>query len=239
MNADQTYGASTALQGIRAQARELDLTHALTRADGVSFEIARHLDAARALVVALTGARVLEFKYARELESGAILALARVEDTIHARDLDASLEAADALSRALYAALEAIRARILYLDAVGARGRDLMSYLQTALDHALDLPAVLARSFARRYAEDDSEPRTEPEARCITRPARRLVAAATQLLPAANRARYFEEYQSELWEIANGGGSRHGQLLYASRQLLRVVLVRGAVLAPLKRKASP
>lgn len=239
MNADQGYGAATAVQGAQARARELDLTHALTRARGVSFEIARHLYAARDLVAALTGTRVLERKYARDLQSGAIHALACLEDAIRARDLDGSLQATDALARALDATLRANEARILYLDAVGARGRELMSYLQTALDHTLGLPSVLARSFAHREAEDHLEAQAEPAAKRTTRPASSLVATATHLLPAATRARYREEFQSELWEIANGGGSRREQLLYACRQLLRVMLVRAAVLTPLKRKASP
>lgn len=191
------------------------------------------------MVVALTRASILELSYARDLDAGAIRALAHVGDAIDARDLEASLEAADTLASALDAALKAIHARIFYLDAVGARGRDLESYLQTAVELALDLPAVLTRSFVRRPAQDDPEPQAELEARCITRPAGRLVAIATRLLPAANRARYFEEYQSELWEIANSGGSRRKQFWYASRQFLRVVPLRGAVLAPRKRKASP
>jgi hypothetical protein len=240
MNTGQYYGAATALQGVHAQARELDLTRTLTRADSVSFEIGRHLDAAHALLDALTGTRILERSY-RELDSSAVRALARVNDAIRARDLDASLEAVDALVSALEAALETIHARIRYLDAVGARGRDLMRYLENALDHAADLPTVLARNFVRQYAQDDLEPQAEPEAGRITRPAARLVAVATRMLPAANRDRYFEEYQSELWEIANGGGggSRREQLLYAGRQFLRVLSLRGAVLTPRRRKASP
>ena len=48
----------------------------------------------------------------------------------------------------------------------------------------------------------------------------RLAGAATRLLPARERARYAEEFRSELWELAAAGTSRRTQQAYAARQVL-------------------
>jgi hypothetical protein len=50
-----------------------------------------------------------------------------------------------------------------------------------------------------------------------------LLAAAAWLLPAADRARYGEEYRSELWDLAQSGAGRLRQLGYALRQLRRAL----------------
>lgn len=67
----------------------------------------------------------------------------------------------------------------------------------------------------------------------------RLLMAASRLLPPSDRARYAEEYQSELWELASAGASRAEQLRYATRQALRAAQVRGEVLAPRSKSAAP
>jgi hypothetical protein len=66
----------------------------------------------------------------------------------------------------------------------------------------------------------------------------RAAAAATRLLPAADRARYDDEYRSELWDLAAAGAGRRQQILCALRQLYATVPLRFAILAP-RRKASP
>jgi hypothetical protein len=47
-----------------------------------------------------------------------------------------------------------------------------------------------------------------------------LTAVAARLLPVAERARYCEEFGSELAEIALAGGRRRTQLAYAARTVL-------------------
>jgi hypothetical protein len=54
----------------------------------------------------------------------------------------------------------------------------------------------------------------------------RLLSVAAQLLPASDRARYGEEFRSELTDIAHAGGGRRVQLCYAARQALRVLRLR-------------
>jgi hypothetical protein len=66
----------------------------------------------------------------------------------------------------------------------------------------------------------------------------RLATLATRLLPAGNRARYGEEYRSELHDLAAEGAKRPQQLGYAVRLLVRAAPLRVAVLAPRRGKAS-
>jgi hypothetical protein len=72
----------------------------------------------------------------------------------------------------------------------------------------------------------------------VTAPAGRLVGAAARLLPAPYRARYGEEYRSELWELAAAGGGRSQQIRYALHQVSRVVSLRFELRTPRRRKAS-
>lgn len=67
----------------------------------------------------------------------------------------------------------------------------------------------------------------------------RLVGVAARLLPAADRARYGEEYRSELWDLASADAGRRAQLGYAFRQLLAAVPLRAAVLTPRRKNACP
>jgi hypothetical protein len=75
-------------------------------------------------------------------------------------------------------------------------------------------------------------------ARLLPATATGLLAVATWLLPAKDRARYKEEYQSELWEIAHTG-SRRAQLAYAARQLLSAFRLRRGLRIPPRRGAAP
>ena len=69
--------------------------------------------------------------------------------------------------------------------------------------------------------------------------ARRLITAAAWLLPARERARYVEEFRSELWEIAHVGGRRRAQLVYAVRQVLSAWRLRCGLSAPRRRGTAP
>ena len=66
-----------------------------------------------------------------------------------------------------------------------------------------------------------------------------LLAAATRLLPAADRGRYAEEYQSELLDLAQCGAGRLRQLGYALRQLLRALPMSRVLRSPRRRSAGP
>jgi hypothetical protein len=69
--------------------------------------------------------------------------------------------------------------------------------------------------------------------------ARRLGAAAARMLPAGDRARYGEEFRSELAEIALAGGGRWVQLAYAARQLRSAPRLRADLRTPRRRGAAP
>ena len=70
-----------------------------------------------------------------------------------------------------------------------------------------------------------------------TWPASRLAGVASLLLPIADRARYSEEYRSELWDLAQAGAGRIRQLLYALRQIRNALPTSSALRSP-RRKSS-
>lgn len=69
--------------------------------------------------------------------------------------------------------------------------------------------------------------------------AKRLLTAAAWLLPAWERARYVEEFRSELWEIAHADGRRRTQLVYAARQVMSAWRLRAELKGPRRRGAAP
>ena len=76
------------------------------------------------------------------------------------------------------------------------------------------------------------------KARRVAPRAADLLAAAVRLLPTADRARYAEEYRSELWDLAQSGAGRLRQLWYALRQLRRVLPMSAELRSPRRRGAS-
>jgi len=69
--------------------------------------------------------------------------------------------------------------------------------------------------------------------------ARRLLKVATRMVPPGDRARYGEEFQSELADIARAEGGRWGQLAYAIRQVMSSVRLRAVLRSPRRRSAVP
>jgi hypothetical protein len=67
----------------------------------------------------------------------------------------------------------------------------------------------------------------------------RVAGTAARLLPARDRARYAEEYRSELFELAAAGEPRRRQALYALRLLRTAPALRLELRAPRRRKAGP
>lgn len=66
-----------------------------------------------------------------------------------------------------------------------------------------------------------------------------LVTAAARLLPAADRNRYAEEFQSELWDLAQARAGRLRQLQYALHQLLCAFPMGFALRSPRRKGATP
>jgi hypothetical protein len=75
--------------------------------------------------------------------------------------------------------------------------------------------------------------------RRVARAAVGLVATASWLLPASDRARYAEECLRELWDITKSGAGCLLQLKYALRLLLRALPMRLALRSPRRRSAAP
>jgi len=67
----------------------------------------------------------------------------------------------------------------------------------------------------------------------------RLLTAASRLLPAADRARYAEEFLSELWDLAQSGDGRRQQLRYTLRQFRGILSMSFALRSPRRRGAVP
>jgi hypothetical protein len=66
--------------------------------------------------------------------------------------------------------------------------------------------------------------------------AQRLADAAARVLPASHRARYREEYHSELHDLATVGGSRWRQLVHALRLMGRAWELRAELTAPTAKR---
>ncbi len=67
----------------------------------------------------------------------------------------------------------------------------------------------------------------------------RLLAVAARLLPAGDRARYAEEFRSELAEIARAGAGHRRLLAYAARVVLSARRLRADLRVPRRRGAVP
>ena len=67
----------------------------------------------------------------------------------------------------------------------------------------------------------------------------RLLAAAARLLPAGDRARYAEEFRSELAELVGAGAGRRRQLAHAARVVLSARRLRADLRVPRRRGAAP
>lgn len=123
------------------------------------------------------------------------------------------------------------RARELVLHLEGDLDRDLDPDLAFAYDRAQELLGVLQAATASINAVT---PARGPGAL-----AGRLLAAAAWLVPTRNRARYAEEFRSELAEVAQAGGGRFAQLAYALRVAASSVRLRVALASPRREGAAP
>jgi hypothetical protein len=67
----------------------------------------------------------------------------------------------------------------------------------------------------------------------------RLTRISARILPAGERARYDEEWQAELYELAFTGASRWAQLIYALRVLNEAWVLRAELKAPAPQRLRP
>jgi hypothetical protein len=206
------------------------------------------------LNVTVTGPRVqasdIQSDLARAVAQACRLArgLALAVDANPGYALSIAGEIADAVSRAT-------ELDLLLDTGLGSLSADLAN----ACFHAEGLARVLARSQDRvrvrhrvlvRLRIRDLESNlgragnivgvaTAPARRRVMPSAGRLLAAAVWVLPAADRARYADEYRSELWELAQAGAGRIRQLGYALRQLRSAASTGFALRSPRRRSAGP
>ena len=114
----------------------------------------------------------------------------------------------------------------------GNRHTDLNYYFNRASTRATNLARDLS-------LEPAAEVRKQRVGRQVVRSAAGLLAATARLLPAADRARFAEEYQSELWDLAQDGAGRIRQLQYALRQLCNARSTGSALRSPHRRSTVP
>jgi hypothetical protein len=197
--------------------RDLNLAHHLARAVA--------LDLARATDLAPDCARG---PYTPPLAFD----LGRVTDLIPARDL--AWDLARDLTRDL------TRPLTCDLTRAPARARDLCRALDCARApaHARDLARDLDAALARITAHEPAATEDRPREVAVTPMACQLVAVAARLLPAAHRARYAEEFQGELWDLAEAGAGRWRQTASAAHQLTKAGHLRTELKAPRRRGAS-
>lgn len=125
------------------------------------------------------------------------------------------------------------------LDGVRVRDRELL----LAREAVRKLIARVGER-RRRVAELRAKLMAEPEiidqgrmGREMARSAVRVAAWAVRFLPPGARARYDEEFQAELYDLAAAGAARRHQLWYAVRLLAGVPKLRGALKLSASRRA--
>ncbi len=123
-------------------------------------------------------------------------------------------------------------------DRAYTRILDLASVLDRAFDLAIDRVLDLAIDFDLARVRIVANRRRREASRVAPAAGRLVVAAAARLLPTRERARYAEEFRSELWEIAHAGGRRRAQLAYAARQVMSAWRLRAELRVPRRRGAA-
>ena len=200
---------------------------------------ARVRDLDRALVQALNRARALDYRLPRTRIRELTAALA--DDLRRIRELAAEFEPAlgGRAATLLHGLVD--RLDLVLVDDLDhlTRARALARRLAEDLDRfrALSDEFVEARQRADTHRAAPGRPGSPipPAAGSapVVAPARAaagLVAQAVRALPAAHRARWREEFDAELEELAAGAVSRWGQVGHAARLACRVWLLRRALL---------
>lgn len=194
---------------------------------------ARVRDLDRALVRALNRARALDYQLPRTRIRELTAALA--DDLRQVRELAGEFEPAlDGRAATLLHGL-VNRLDVVLVDDLDHLTRARMLARRLAED--LDRFRALADEFveARRQADTHRFTRSRPPAATVpvvapAGAAAGLVAQAVRALPAAHRARWREEFDAELEELAASAVSRWGQVGHATRLACRVWILRRALL---------
>ena len=190
----------------------LALAEDLADAQEIAREIADAQEIAREIARAERAAREIAISIAREIADAQEIA----------RHLADAREIAPALDRIVTFALALAREL--------ADARELAHVLGRACDLTRELDGFLAGVGITASSSG--------QLRVPMRLAGRLTAIAAGLLPGAERARYREEFGSELAEIARAGGGRRAQLAYATRTVLTSAWqLRAALRSPRRRGA--
>lgn len=196
--------------------------HELTLGDVSGGELLRDIDRvfavgrARALARTLGVGLVFTVGVRRARGLAHVLGLDRVRDLARGLDHDRARGLARGLARDLARARPDGRPR--------AR-EELAAMVEQAHRRVVELRALL---FFRAGGAGRSRSRT---GLAVSGTAVRLVTWAVRALPAEDHARYAEEFQRELWELAATGAGRGQQFRYAVRQLVRTPRTRGALRA--------
>lgn len=143
-----------------------------------------------------------------------ILGLDRVRDLARALDRDRARSLARALARDL------VRVRA---DGRPRAREEQAAMVERAHRRVVELRALL---FFKSAGTGRSRRRT---GLMVSGTAVRLVTWAVRALPAEDHARYTEEFQRDLWELAAAGAGRAPQLRYAVRQLIHAPRTRAAL----------
>ena len=122
-------------------------------------------------------------------------------------------------------------------DTVGVLSSEFATALEFVRNSAAWADNIRANNAARRAQIVGRRARRWPT-RAVS-PAGYLVTTAARLLPAAYQARYVEEYQSELWDLAKAGAGRIAQLRYALCQLCCSLPMGLTLRSPRRRGAAP
>jgi hypothetical protein len=204
---------------------DLDLDHALVSYRDRANELARDFASYRARASARALARALDRVLERDFQRYRALASHRDRDPAFDRDIFGHLEFArhlgDDLAHASHLARDIERDSGLIVDF------NLNSHGHTpASDPDRHLELTAKASGKRRTGE-------------LARTPVRLAGVAARLLPAAARARYREEYQGELAELAVAGAGRRNQFGYALRLLTRAPLLRAELRSASRRRVVP
>jgi hypothetical protein len=228
---------SPQLHVARARSRADDLTQALADSLGR----AKDLDYGPANVLDLDRFLDRASALALDINSGDNLTRARSR----ADDLNSIIDDAVARSRALGATIDHARALTRDLghistfygdrDRASALARHWMvgrAFIRD-LNRVKDLNRALTRDLNRAATG------RRGGAEQVVPVAGRLLAAAALLLPARERARYAEEFESELREIAHADGRRRAQLAYGARQVMSAWRLRAELKGLRRRGAAP
>jgi hypothetical protein len=240
---DNTLELGERLAGALARAVDLDFSSGGTAATDPSSPAAGHLARARQLAGYLDVASV-------RADLADVLALTSDREPADARELAAVLSRAHASAGQLAAVLARARSnvRTLYLNHLHAWALDLNRESDPSGDLGLDLAA--ARASAVALGRDLGKARFKLLLLTRTTSVRLgdkqvapsavgLIVTAARLLPAAERGRYAEEYQSELRGMTQAGTGRIGQLQYGLRQLCHALPMIIVLRSPRRTGAVP